>query len=195
MSEQKLKQSLFIVPVDTAYLIVIGQVIVQWGALENAFNGTLLRMFTHSKPTIEVDWQFKRLDKRFKMFADQTAICFSGYARIQAELLAIKDGMAKVQIDRNLLAHGRVATIFPKTGPTRFNAVGRSGGRDYDQDYTADQLRTVVTDLANLLGRLANLLDPNIDETIWPGWSPQELSVLRAFHLSSRPSIPIRGML
>jgi len=190
MAPKQLKNMMMIIPIDMSYCEVIGQIIVQWGALERFFVEFLGIMFAASKTTPERDWQFKKLEKRYRMFTEQIPLCFPEYPRIQKELNSIKDGMSNSQLDRNLLAHGRVGTIFPKKGPIRFHVSGRYKGQNHERDYQIADLRKLVTELAVTLGRFGMILSKDLDETCAPGWSQQELSALQDFRLNNRPNIP-----
>ncbi len=191
MAPKQFKNMMLIIPIDMSYCAVIGQIIVQWGALERFFVDFLDIMFIASKTTPEKDWQYKKLEKRFRMFTDQIPLCFPEHPRIQAELNSIKDGMVNSQLDRNLLAHGRVGTIFPKQGPIRFHVTGRYKGQNHERDYQIADLRSLVTELAVTLGRFTMILSQDLDGNFAPGWSQQELSALRDFRSNSRPNTPI----
>lgn len=192
MNDTKQLRAVLAIPgVDDKYTLWIGKVIIAWAYLETAFNDFTHRLLVATSTEPDKNWRTQKMEKRLERFTDLSAKAFVEHERIDRHLRKIRDEIEATQVDRNLFAHGEIGTKFPKTGGISGISIA---GRNVTREYTLKDIQELATALYQLTGRFEAFVHPELDETFWPGWSPQELSALRDFRSRSRLTPPKPSM-
>lgn len=160
---------LLIPPYPSAFFAPLGAILVQWGDFEQLLDEFLALVNTYNSSASPVPRSFKRRKERLK---EEAAIAFQGTPGVQPYLSRLLADAASMYWKRNILAHGRLKARIKINKPAEeemalkhveVSIIGRGthNGRQIEQNFTMIDLRHLFYAIANLSGRMNDLLNPD----------------------------------
>jgi hypothetical protein len=178
-----------ITPFETSMLPInwssyVGFITVLWGDFETRMDELTEKLAAENKIVLPHKWNIQDFKKRRKLFLDMARTLFAGQKTLidYCELL-IQDAI-KLHLPRNMLVHGRLHGGMLGQDYLLVAELERAG-QTYRANFQEPELLTMYHEIANLVGRLRFLLNPDDSPRKPQPFSSQEKQFLRGLRLNN----------
>lgn len=152
-------KSPYIIPMYTKSIYsLLGMIVTHWGQYDVFFSRLLEALIIATGETGEPHWKTLDYRRRRKLCRKLVSAHLANESNLRDYLLKLLDESAETHINRNAIAHGKIASKFTikEQGVLEIALVTsfRLNGKECTREYTEHDLETISNDILHLAGRL-----------------------------------------